>query len=65
MVKEADALLDKGNAELLSCVHNGVVVLGASWCSNVLDTRAVGTEHVVDEWELFVFVSLLQLSRPD
>lgn len=65
MVEEADALLDKGNAKLLSGLHNGIIVLGASWCSDVLDTRAVGTEHVVDEWELFVFVSLLQLSRSD
>ena len=59
MVEEANALLDKGNAELLSGIHNRIVVLGASWCSDVLDTRAVGTEHVVDEWELLDFVSLL------
>lgn len=52
MVKQADALLDKGDAQALSSLEDGRVVLAAGGSSDVLDTRASSAENVVDEGEL-------------
>jgi hypothetical protein len=53
MVEKTDALLDKGDAELLGCLEDSLVVLGTGWSSDVLHTATAGSENVVDEWELF------------
>jgi hypothetical protein len=38
VVKQANTLLHKGDAELLSSLEDRRVVLTTSWCSNVLDS---------------------------
>lgn len=57
MVEQTDALLNKGDAQLLSGLEDGGVVLAAGGGGNVLDTGAGGTEDVVDEGELGWMVS--------
>ena len=57
MVEKTDTLLNKGDAQLLSSLEDGGVVLAASRGGNVLDARAGGTEDVVDEGELRWMVS--------
>lgn len=52
MVEEPNVLLDKGNAQLLGRVEDGLVVLATCGGSDVLDSGAVGAEDVVDEGEL-------------
>ena len=51
-MEQTDALLDKGDSELLCGLKDIGVVLAAAWGSNVLGTRSCGSEDVVDEWEL-------------
>lgn len=38
MMEETNALLNKGNAQLLSRLENRGVVLTAAWCCNVLNS---------------------------
>lgn len=52
MVEQSDVLLNKGNAELLSSLKHGTVVLAAARGSNVLDAGARGAEDIVNEGEL-------------
>ena len=52
VVEQTDTLLDKGNTELLGSLKDRGIVLAAGGSGNVLDTRAGGTEDVVDEGEL-------------
>jgi hypothetical protein len=52
MMEETDALLNESDAELLSGLKDSRVILTASWRSDILNSRAAGTENIVDEWEL-------------
>jgi hypothetical protein len=57
VVEQTDGLLNKGDAQLLSGLEDGGVVLAAGRGGNVLDTGAGGAEDVVDEGELGWMVS--------
>ena len=52
MVEQTDALLDKGDAQLLGGLEDGSVVLATGGSGNVLDARAGGAEDIVNEGEL-------------
>jgi hypothetical protein len=58
VVEEACVLLNKRDAELLSGLEDGHVVLAAAGSSDVLDARAGGAVDIVNEGELvrLVFV---------
>jgi hypothetical protein len=51
VVEQTSVLLDVGDVELLSDLEASLVVLAAERGSDVLDTRAAGTEDVVGEGE--------------
>lgn len=52
MVEQTDALLNKGDTQLLGGLEDGSVVLAAGGGGNVLDAGAGSAEDVVDEGEL-------------
>lgn len=62
-MEQTDTLLNEGNAQLLSGLEDGSVVLAAGGGGNVLDTRAGGAEDVVDEGELGRMISAYSSSR--
>jgi len=52
VVEQASALLNEGNAELLSSLEDRYVVLAATRSRDILDARASCAVDVVDKWEL-------------
>ena len=52
VVEQTGVLLDEGDAELLSGLEDGTVVLGTAGSRNVLDAGASGAVDIVDEGEL-------------
>lgn len=52
VVEETNVLLDEGDAELLRCLEDGLVILATARSSNVLGSRLGSTVHIVGEWEL-------------
>lgn len=61
MVEQTNSLLNKDHTQLLGSLEYGGVVLAACRGGDVLDTRAGGTEDVVDEGELLSIVSLAEM----
>lgn len=62
-MEETSSLFDERNAEVLSGVENGLVVLATTWRGNVLNARAGRSEDVVDEGELRIRLALLFRKR--
>lgn len=56
MVEKTNVLFNESDAQLLSRLKNGLVILAATWGRNVLGSRLSSAVHVVGEGEL-VFVS--------
>jgi hypothetical protein len=52
-MEEADVLFDEGDAELLSRLDNGNVILAAQRGGNVLDSGTGSAVDVVSERELY------------
>jgi hypothetical protein len=58
VMEQPNALLDKDNIELFSCLEDGNVVLAAGWGSNVLRAGPCSAEDVVNKRELVVTLKL-------
>jgi len=52
MMEKASVLLNKGNAELLSCLEDGLIVLASAGGSHVFDAGPCRAVNVVGEGEL-------------
>lgn len=52
VVEQTDTLLNEGDAQLLSSLEDGGIVLATSGGGDVLDTGAGSAEDVVNEGEL-------------
>lgn len=52
VVEKTNALLNEGDAELLSSLKDRCIILASSWCSDVFGTRSSGTVDVIDEGKL-------------
>lgn len=52
MVKQPRLLLDKYDPALVGCLMNRLIIDGAAWSRNVLGSRLMRTEDIVDEREL-------------
>jgi hypothetical protein len=52
VVEKTNALLNKGDTELLRGFEDRCVILASSWCSNVFGTRSSGAVDIVNKWEL-------------